>query len=43
MTFLQLSADNTFHEDWVPAFFLPHNGLADFPSVMALQKDKAPQ
>jgi uncharacterized 2Fe-2S/4Fe-4S cluster protein (DUF4445 family) len=36
MTYLELSADNTFHDEWMSALFLPHTHVSDFPSVMKL-------
>jgi hypothetical protein len=33
MTYLELSADNTFYEAFTSALFLPHTNLAQFPSV----------
>jgi len=36
MTYLELSADNTFHDEWMSALFLPHTHVSDFPSVMEL-------
>jgi uncharacterized 2Fe-2S/4Fe-4S cluster protein (DUF4445 family) len=41
MTYLELSADNTFHDEWMSAMFLPHTHIADFPSVMELLKGKS--
>jgi len=41
MTYLELSADNTFHEEWTSALFFPHTNITDFPSVMELLKDRA--
>lgn len=36
MTYLELSADNTFFEEFNAALFLPHTDLERFPSVKAL-------
>ncbi len=36
MTYLELSADNTFMDQFTSALFLPHTDLASFPSVMRL-------
>jgi uncharacterized 2Fe-2S/4Fe-4S cluster protein (DUF4445 family) len=36
MTYLELSADNTFYEAFTSALFLPHTNLAQFPSVAAV-------
>jgi uncharacterized 2Fe-2S/4Fe-4S cluster protein (DUF4445 family) len=39
MTYLELSADNSFMDEYTSALFLPHTDLSGFPSVMAaLQK-----
>jgi uncharacterized 2Fe-2S/4Fe-4S cluster protein (DUF4445 family) len=35
MTYIELSADNTFYEAFTSAMFLPHTDLASFPSVAA--------
>jgi uncharacterized 2Fe-2S/4Fe-4S cluster protein (DUF4445 family) len=40
MTYLELSADNTFHDEWMSALFLPHTHITEFPSVMELLKGK---
>jgi uncharacterized 2Fe-2S/4Fe-4S cluster protein (DUF4445 family) len=34
MTYLELSADNTFYEAFMSAMFLPHTDLARFPSIV---------
>jgi uncharacterized 2Fe-2S/4Fe-4S cluster protein (DUF4445 family) len=34
MTYLELSADNTFYDQFMSALFLPHTDIAAFPSVM---------
>ena len=34
MTYLELSADNTFYERFTSALFLPHTDLSRFPSVV---------
>jgi uncharacterized 2Fe-2S/4Fe-4S cluster protein (DUF4445 family) len=36
MTYLELSADNTFFEEFNAAMFLPHTNESQFPSVTAL-------
>jgi uncharacterized 2Fe-2S/4Fe-4S cluster protein (DUF4445 family) len=36
MTYLELSADNTFYEAFTSALFLPHTEIDRFPSVAAL-------
>ncbi len=33
MTYLELSADNSFYENFISALFLPHTELSRFPSV----------
>jgi uncharacterized 2Fe-2S/4Fe-4S cluster protein (DUF4445 family) len=33
MTYLELSADNSFMDEYMSALFLPHTDLAEFPSV----------
>jgi uncharacterized 2Fe-2S/4Fe-4S cluster protein (DUF4445 family) len=39
MTYIELSADNTFYEAFTSALFLPHTDMSKFPSVAsALQK-----
>ena len=35
MTYLELSADNTFMDEYTSALFLPHTDLTGFPSVHA--------
>ncbi len=35
MTYIELSADNTFYEAFMSAMFLPHTDLSSFPSVEA--------
>ena len=40
MTYIELSADNTFYEAFISALFLPHTDLSLFPSVAAaMQKE----
>lgn len=36
MTYLELSADNSFYENFMSALFLPHTQLERFPSVVAV-------
>jgi uncharacterized 2Fe-2S/4Fe-4S cluster protein (DUF4445 family) len=36
MTYIELSADNTFYDAFTSALFLPHTDLGRFPSVAAL-------
>ncbi|HRQ21924.1 MAG TPA: ASKHA domain-containing protein, partial [Anaerolineales bacterium] len=38
MTYIELSADNTFYEAFTSALFLPHTDLGKFPSVEAALK-----
>jgi uncharacterized 2Fe-2S/4Fe-4S cluster protein (DUF4445 family) len=33
MTYLELSADNTFYDEFTKALFLPHTDMATFPAV----------
>ncbi|RME89143.1 MAG: DUF4445 domain-containing protein, partial [Anaerolineae bacterium] len=35
MTYIELSADNTFYDAFMSAMFLPHTDLTRFPSVEA--------
>ncbi len=35
MTYIELSADNTFYEAFTSALFLPHTDLSRFPSVLS--------
>ena len=35
MTYLELSADNTFYEAFMSAMFLPHTDLTKFPTIAA--------
>ena len=34
MTYIELSADNTFYDAFMSALFLPHTDLSSFPSVV---------
>jgi uncharacterized 2Fe-2S/4Fe-4S cluster protein (DUF4445 family) len=36
MTYLELSADNSFYDQFMSALFLPHTDLAAFPAVMRI-------
>ncbi len=36
MTYLELSADNTFYDAFMSAMFLPHTDMSQFPSVEAM-------
>jgi uncharacterized 2Fe-2S/4Fe-4S cluster protein (DUF4445 family) len=40
MTYIELSADNTFYEAFMSAMFLPHTDLSRFPSVEAAISNK---
>ena len=40
MTYIELSADNTFYESFMSALFLPHTELSRFPSVEAAMSKK---
>ena len=43
MTYLELSADNSFMDEYTSALFLPHTDLDAFPSVRALlARDRVP-
>jgi uncharacterized 2Fe-2S/4Fe-4S cluster protein (DUF4445 family) len=42
MTYLELSADNTFYDAFTSALFLPHTDMARFPSVAA-KMEAAPE
>jgi uncharacterized 2Fe-2S/4Fe-4S cluster protein (DUF4445 family) len=35
MTYIELSADNTFYEAFMSAMFLPHTDMGRFPTVVA--------
>jgi uncharacterized 2Fe-2S/4Fe-4S cluster protein (DUF4445 family) len=35
MTYIELSADNSFYEAFTSALFLPHTDMHKFPSVQA--------
>ena len=39
MTYLELSADNTFFDEFNAAMFLPHTDEGQFPSVAALLEE----
>jgi uncharacterized 2Fe-2S/4Fe-4S cluster protein (DUF4445 family) len=39
MTYIELSADNTFYDSFTSALFLPHTDLSRFPTVAALWGD----
>jgi len=40
MTYIELSADNTFYDAFMSALFLPHTDLSSFPSVAAAVENK---
>lgn len=40
MTYIELSADNSFYDAFVSALFLPHTDLSRFPSVEAAKENK---
>jgi uncharacterized 2Fe-2S/4Fe-4S cluster protein (DUF4445 family) len=40
MTYIELSADNTFYEAFMSALFLPHTDASRFPSVEAAVTNK---
>jgi len=41
MTYLELSADNSFYESFMSALFLPHTDLSRFPSVaLAIENER---
>lgn len=40
MTYLELSADNRFYEEFTSALFLPHTDATSFPSVMRVLEGK---
>ncbi len=39
MTYLELSADNSFYEQFMSALFLPHTDLNQFPTVAAIRNE----
>jgi len=41
MTYIELSADNTFYEAFTSALFLPHTDLSRFPTVQAAMATKS--
>jgi uncharacterized 2Fe-2S/4Fe-4S cluster protein (DUF4445 family) len=43
MTYLELSADNTFYDAFTSALFLPHTDTTQFPSVAELFEEKGGQ
>jgi uncharacterized 2Fe-2S/4Fe-4S cluster protein (DUF4445 family) len=43
MTYLELSADNTFYDLFMSALFLPHTDMTAFPSVMRILENRTAQ
>jgi len=43
MTYMELSADNSFMEEFTSALFLPHTDITSFPSVMRLLEENRGQ
>jgi len=41
MTYLELSADNTFYDQFMSALFLPHTDISAFPAVMRVLQGRA--
>jgi uncharacterized 2Fe-2S/4Fe-4S cluster protein (DUF4445 family) len=41
MTYIELSADNTFFDAFMSAMFLPHTDISSFPSVAAAVENKS--
>ncbi len=41
MTYLELSADNTFYDQFMSALFLPHTDITAFPAVMRVLQGRA--
>jgi uncharacterized 2Fe-2S/4Fe-4S cluster protein (DUF4445 family) len=41
MTYIELSADNTFFDAFMSAMFLPHTDINSFPSVAAAVENKS--
>ena len=39
MTYLELSAESSFHDEWMSALFLPHTHIGKFPSVVELLRN----
>jgi uncharacterized 2Fe-2S/4Fe-4S cluster protein (DUF4445 family) len=42
MTYLELSADNTFYDEFTKALFLPHTDMSSFPSVARILEGSHP-
>ena len=40
MTYIELSADNSFYEAFMSALFLPHTDLSRFPTVVAAREER---
>jgi uncharacterized 2Fe-2S/4Fe-4S cluster protein (DUF4445 family) len=43
MTYLELSADNSFYDQFMSALFLPHTDITAFPSVMRVLENREDQ
>ena len=43
MTYIELSADNTFYDSFTSALFMPHTDMTKFPSVEAIWDNKEKQ
>jgi uncharacterized 2Fe-2S/4Fe-4S cluster protein (DUF4445 family) len=44
MTYIELSADNSFYDAFTAALFLPHTEIARFPSVAEVwEREARPQ
>jgi uncharacterized 2Fe-2S/4Fe-4S cluster protein (DUF4445 family) len=43
MTYIELSADNTFYDSFTSALFLPHTDMTKFPSVEAIWDNREKQ
>ena len=42
MTYLELSADNTFYDEFTKALFLPHTDMSSFPAVARILEGRHP-
>ncbi|MEE9513339.1 MAG: ASKHA domain-containing protein, partial [Anaerolineales bacterium] len=40
MTYMELSADNSFYDAFTAALFLPHTDITRFPSVAKIWEDE---
>ena len=43
MTYLELSADNSFFEEFNAALFMPHTDESQFPTVLAARTEQQVQ